>query len=340
MTSWPQDAWDLRAYLLSKSPFLTVDVLKDVVNKAGFPMAMKAEVCIANPDATKKEGFIKWLEFEAMYPMTPSMVASIVASWEAKTFRTQLENTLADHHTEMTQAANLWLEELSKDSINDPLDSLRMVWQQVRSQGARYAEAISYMQVGEWQAARTVVENIPQEHVMKGDEMGERGRMLALIDLMETVAADNRAEDELTVAEQDALEAQMGPYADRPAVWAQNLLCFHYGRCTPPVTGGENAPKSAREVRKPFLADEQPVLVVLPNPATTWATFDYTLPMEPQNAWITIMDAQGRSMERLAVKQAAGQLVWDTREVAPGLYHVELVVNGQRMQTEKLIVKP
>lgn len=39
------------------------------------------------------------------------------------------------HHTEVTQAANLWLEELSKDSINDPLDSLRMVWQQVRSQG-------------------------------------------------------------------------------------------------------------------------------------------------------------------------------------------------------------
>jgi outer membrane usher protein FimD/PapC len=45
-------------------------------------------------------------------------------------------------------------------------------------------------------------------------------------------------------------------------------------------------------------------------------------------------------MERLAVKQAAGQLVWETREVAPGLYHVALVVNGQRMQTEKLIVKP
>lgn len=340
MTSWPQDAWDLRAYLLSKSPFLTVEVLKDVVNKAGFPMAMKAEVCIANPDATKKEGFINWLEFEALYPMTPSMVASIVASWEAKTFRTQLENTLADHHTEMTQAANLWLEELSKDSINDPLDSLRMVWQQVRSQGARYAEAITYMQVGEWQAARTVVENIPQEHVLKGDEMGERGRMLALIDLMETVAMDNRAEDELNVAEQDALEAQMSPYADRPAVWAQNLLCFHYGRCTPPVTGGENEPKIAREIREPFLAAEQPVLVVRPNPATTWATFDYTLPMEPRDAWISITDAQGRAIERLAVKQAQGQLLWDTRTMSPGLYHVELVADGKRMHAEKLIVKP
>lgn len=240
----------------------------------------------------------------------------------------------------MTQAANLWLEELSKDSINDPLDSLRVVWQQVRSQGARYAEAITYMQVGEWQAARTVVENIPQEHVLKGDEMGERGRMLALIDLMETVAMDNRAEDELNVAEQDALEAQMSPYADRPAVWAQNLLCFHYGRCTSPVTGGENEPKSAREIREPFLAAEQPVLVVRPNPATTWATFDYTLPMEPSDAWISITDAQGRTVERMQVKQTSAQLVWDTRSVAPGAYQVQLIAGQQRLRTEKLIVQP
>jgi hypothetical protein len=26
-----------------------------------LPDAIKAEVCIANPDATKREGFVKWL---------------------------------------------------------------------------------------------------------------------------------------------------------------------------------------------------------------------------------------------------------------------------------------
>ncbi|HRD52501.1 MAG TPA: hypothetical protein PKY96_07625 [Flavobacteriales bacterium] len=46
-----------------------------------------------------------------------------------------------NHHTEMTQAANLWLEELSKDSIYDPLDCLRLVWQKLLSQGARDIEA-------------------------------------------------------------------------------------------------------------------------------------------------------------------------------------------------------
>ncbi len=60
---------------------------------------------------------------------------------------------------------------------------------------------------------------------------------------------------------------------------------------------------------------------------------------EPRDA-DRITDAQGRAIERLAVKQAQGQLVWDTRTMSPGLYHVELVADGKRMHAEKLIVKP
>ncbi|MBL0129658.1 MAG: T9SS type A sorting domain-containing protein [Flavobacteriales bacterium] len=340
MSSWPQDAWELRGYLLAKSPYLSMDVLKDMMNKPGFPMAMKAEVCIANPDATKQEGFVKWLQYEAVYPMPENLIANVVASWVAKTYRTQLENSMAYHHDEMTQAAGLWLEKLSADTINDPLDSLRMVWQQVRSQGARYAEAISYMQVGEWQAARTVVANIPQEHVMKGDEMGERGRMLAVIDLLEVVDTDGRTDVDLTTAEQNVLELLAQDMHDRPSTWAQNLLCFYYDRCTPPVTGGETIPKSASDRHEPAIVAERPLLVVMPNPATTWATFEFVLPTTVQDAWIVVMDVQGRTMARMKVNQAQGQLVWDTRQVAPGLYHVELLNNGQRLQVEKLVVKP
>lgn len=61
-SAWPQDAWDLRAYLLSKSPYLTTGVLKDLNAQNKLPQAMFVEVCIANPDATKAEGFTKWLE--------------------------------------------------------------------------------------------------------------------------------------------------------------------------------------------------------------------------------------------------------------------------------------
>lgn len=340
MEAWPNEAWELRQRLLSRSPYLSVRVLQDVVNKPGFPMAMKAEVCIANPDATRKEGFIKWLRYEAMEPMPENLIGAIEASWNTKTYRTQLEGTMAFHHGEMTQAANLLLESLTTDTIKDPLDSLRIVWQQVRGPGARYAEALSYLQVADFAAAQTVIEGIPEEHDLKSSEMIERSRMLGLIAFLQAIVLDGRNDAELTGAEQDQLEAMVSGGHDRPSVWAQNLLCFHYGRCTSPYTGGEAMPKSLTSGATPHPEKEEPQLVVSPNPATAWATFDYVLRTAPDNAWIAVMDVQGRTMERMPITNEEGQMVWDTRRVPAGVYTIDLLNKGRRLHTEKLIVKP
>jgi hypothetical protein len=52
ISSWPQDAWDLREYLLSRSPYLSVEVLYEMVERNIMPDAMVTEICIANPDGT------------------------------------------------------------------------------------------------------------------------------------------------------------------------------------------------------------------------------------------------------------------------------------------------
>jgi hypothetical protein len=44
MDAWPQDMWDLRAYLLARSPYLSVDALWRPVNKQGVPYAINAEI--------------------------------------------------------------------------------------------------------------------------------------------------------------------------------------------------------------------------------------------------------------------------------------------------------
>ena len=62
--------------------------------------------------------------------------------------------------------------------------------------------------------------------------------------------------------------------------------------------------------------------------------------MEPRDAWISITDAQGRTMHRMPVNQSPVQLVWDTRTVMPGAYQVQLLTAGQRLVTTKLIVQP
>lgn len=105
--TWPQEAWELRANLLGKSPFLSTNVLKEMIEKHIMPQAMEFEICLANPEATKKDGFIKWAEFESTFPMPSYMIDLIAGSWEGKTFRMQLEAEIAQHHAEMSEAAQL-----------------------------------------------------------------------------------------------------------------------------------------------------------------------------------------------------------------------------------------
>ena len=55
---------------------------------------------------------------------------------------------------------------------------------------------------------------------------------------------------------------------------------------------------------------------------------------------VVVRDAQGRILHQELVNGAEVQLVWDTRQVAQGLYSVELLEDGKRLQTERLIVQP
>jgi hypothetical protein len=283
---------------------------------------------------------MKWLQYDALFPMPEHLLASIEASWDQKTYRTNLENALAMHRSELVQSLNQVTEILTGDTVYDPTDSLRAVWQVLRSPGARYAEALLLMQQGQLNEAHAVVSAIPTEHELRPKELDERGRMLQVIALMQAVKASDRSEAELTVAEQDNLAALVEGQLDRPNVWAQNLLCWFYDRCTVPPSGGDDTPKSAKPQRRPLVVENAPMLAVQPNPATTWATFTITLDHEPVNAMVVVRDAQGRIMHQELVNGPEVQLVWDTRQMAQGLYSVELLEDGKRLQAERLIVQP
>ena len=127
---------------------------------------------------------------------------------------------------------------------------------------------------------------------------------------------------------------------DQPAEWAQNILCFGYGDCRPPRTGGdgEGAPKA---LRMPMAKDgrAEPALNAYPNPANSWANLVYSLKTEPDKAYIAIRDIAGKEMARIPVEMDEGQAVWDTRNVALGTYTVELVSGGSSLGSVKLVVK-
>jgi len=59
-----------------------------------LPQALYLEICLANPDATKNNDFLIFLQDETANPLPDYMIALIESSWNNKTLRTDMENAL------------------------------------------------------------------------------------------------------------------------------------------------------------------------------------------------------------------------------------------------------
>ena len=265
-------------------------------------------------------------------------MAAIVANWDQRTYRATLEAQMAGRHAAMSQAANVMLELLTQDEEAYDVNALRAVWQEVRTPAARYAEAMSLLDDGNYTAATAIVTAIPTEHDLKAPDFLERQRMLDLIEFLAGVAATERSEDELTVAEQDQLEVLIDGQQDRPATWAQNLLCFHYARCVAPWSGNGGEPKSLPRV-KPDVAPE-PALSLHPNPTSNWSVAKVRLNSDDATATLRVLDVTGKQVASYPVAGKEPQVVLDTRQLGAGAYLVELNGPNGVLANEKLIVQP
>ncbi len=339
--AWPQDYWDLRAYLLSKSPYLSVEVLKEAMEKEGFPDAMRAEICIANPEATQKEGFLKWLENECTQPLPEALLEAIEASWAVKTYRATLEMQMGQEHLRMSEAAYALAELLAADdeqSGTDQAEELAAL-QLLRTAEARYDEALLLAGRHQYAQARAPITALPGEHELKGKQVDERTRMLAYIDFLEAVHANGRTPAQLTAAEVAQLRAFINVEHDRPTQWASHLLCYHHGICRSPYTGDAGQEPKARR-KPPVTIKPQPelVLTLKPNPANAWVAIDYDLKSAGAGR-LEVLDAMGRRVHERALGSSQAQLVLDTRPWGEGLYTVRLTDSSGRMRSERLIAR-
>lgn len=302
---------------------------------------MSAEICIANPEASKKEGFLKWLQFESPCLMPQYLIDNIEASWKTKTYRTTMEDNLAYQHQAMSQALDLVLSSYQADTLVEQVDSIRATWQVLRTPAARYAEILTYLQQDNFDSAYAVMDRLPVEFKLKEKEISEKDRTKQYISIVQGYRTNGRSEAELNEGELQSLRNLAADTYDQPGEWAQNILCFGYGECRPPRSGGsgERVPKAMR-IATAQSEVEKPALSAYPNPAGAWANLVYEMKAAPDHAYLAIRDAAGKEVARVPVDRAEGQSVWDTRSVVAGTYTVELLNGGSSLGAIKLVVKP
>lgn len=220
-------------------------------------------------------------------------------------------------------------------------DSILLLVQQLPTWSARLDEASLNMERREFEVARTVLDSLEDHFDMNAAALAERGRMYDLLDILEAVRNDDRTDAELDSAEIDALGSLAADNYDRAAHWAQNILCFHYGFCRPPLTGGGEFLAPVFFQVLPVVPTPSHVFIKpVPNPARTLVTFHFQLPANEQMAEIVVRDVHGRQQYRTRVSGEQGQSLWDTRSVPSGTYTVELLSGSARLAHDRLIVQP
>lgn len=340
MLTWPSEAWDLRNELMSYSPYLSVDILFETANRNILPDAMMLEVCLANPDATQQQGFIRWIEQEAPNPLPQYMLAQIMASWDQETWRTSLESGMAEQLTEMGRLNATIIGALRTDSVPEPLDSVLVRWQSDQTLGARYGEAQTLLELKRYTAATALMEGLESRYILREHDLEEKQDMLALITLFTDLEANGLSPMQLDVGRRTTLAVIGEGWPTHAGVAAQNLLCFGYGDCASPLTGGSLQVRSMWQKPTSIGDTTPPTIRAYPNPASVFVTIEHHALAELKDGYLSFRDLTGRELERRKISASPGQVLWDTRDLAPGVYSVELYNGAVLLGSQRIVIKP
>ncbi|MCB0758337.1 MAG: S8 family peptidase [Flavobacteriales bacterium] len=341
MESWPSDAWQLRNELIDKSPYLSTDILKETRVKNILPDAMYLEVCLANPEATQRDGFVKWVQFEAPVPLPEYMVAQVVASWDQRTWRTSLESEMGWHNGEYQRLNDELTRAMLTDSVAQPADSILVRWQHNPSLRARFGEVNTMLGQNRFDEAVALLEGLDANYILEKQGKQDRDDILDLIAVFRPVIeGSGRTLMQLEPGELTALEEIAERQPSLAASYARNTLCYGYDICIPPVTGGVMQLKMLWANVSGTEAATVPLLIVHPNPASTWVAFSHTIPAKINQAQIRVLDPLGRVVHEAGIKTSPDQVIWDTRKIAAGSYMVELYNAGRLLDAQRVVVKP
>ena len=323
--SWSQDAWTLRDELLERSPYLSEEVLRETAVTGVLPNAMLLEVCLANPDATKNDAFIGFLQTEIPNPMPAYMTDLIMATWEGVTPRTILEGSLASYGEKMASDGDLLLTDLL---LAEPTsyEDIQYWLDRIQTLSAKYALTESYFQQNELSLALEVLNSIPENFNLKDAELAQYDRYVEYYNFRDGILNQGRTFMQLETDEIDRLIEFANRENDLPGIMAQNLLCFGYNICPEylpelPEGAGARIANSFRGNVKSLYNE----IKVTPNPAVDFAAFTYNLLIPEKQAILSITDLTGRVVQEFTLTEAKGQIIWDTRIVNRGiyLYHVK-----------------
>jgi len=340
-TAVPQDMWSLRAELLGQSPHLSEAVLKMVADKTNvFSESAIFDILAANPDELRKEELIKYLE-EKENPLPEYMIEILKQVATGNTYKTVLLQEMSRYNLQRTRAANDIIRSYLNDSIIDYND-LRNWLDNLGGIEADKQIISTYIHENNYESALSLASMLPQLYNLQGGDLIEHGRLMQIIELHLSLNNSGRVMAQLTNSEKSMLENIASNSNSTSGAIAKGILSYFYGYMYEDclnISSGNEGYKS--EMISPVaLAKVFNIEInVKPNPASTWAAFNYQIPDISEIASLIINDTFGRVVKSFEICDSQGQILFDTRPLPAGIYYYSLKVGKKRVVGTLSVIK-
>ncbi len=342
-TSWPDETWALRAQLLADSPHLSEEVLRAAADQTDvLPHTIMFEICIENPEEMRNEGFLEYLAIKED-PMPDYMIDDLREGADEDTYKSVLQSEMAKYAYLWGTACNNIIRDIVLDSTGIMYDSLLFWINNKESIISEYQIVDCYLAQEDYTNAIQKLNTIPNDYELSGKHLDEYNYFHELKTLQVGIYQQGR-----NILQLDSLEVlDLVNIADSSngiaAGQAQGILNFAYGYNYYPFPNLYDSTMKSSLIPNPEYINQQipekrHFINALPNPASQWVAFDYTLPWPAQKGTIIISDISGREIHSRQINQTNGQIIWDTRGLAPGVYLYSIQVSGKLIDKRKLII--
>jgi hypothetical protein len=333
----PDDMWILRSQLLGHSPHLSQEVLRLMADRTDvFPNDILLEILSANPDELKVDTLLLYLE-QKEDPLPDYMISILYQVTQNVSYKTILKREMAQYYAAKSQAAQDILRSLAHDSIFDALEYRN--W--LDNFGGLEADkqiVAGYFAENDTASAFALLNMLADIYQLEGNRLSAFNDYKDLVLMQYAWQQQGRS-----ILELDSTELlQLSDYAynsDGTAkAVSRNILsylqldnfcnCMHLNDSSELKT---YVPVNWNMFDQAF----GPEISVQPNPANTWAAFNYKL---NEKGLLRITDASGKCIHEIELTESQGQYVWDTRSLKAGVYVYTLQSAGLS-KSGKLIIR-
>ncbi len=332
-----EEALQLRNELMAEAPYLSEEALWDAAASGTLTDAFLLEVALANPDATRNEAFLDFVELEIPNPLPASMVQLIYLNWDAETPRTILEHQLGDYTSELGRMSSQIIHYYSTDTLNHK-DSIESILKSNKSIASKYQLVEMAVINDNFVEANLILTGLEQQGLLPETKLAEHNNLKSYVLFRDNLAAEGI--DYMQLDESKLVELRLIAAAEtgRSSNLAKNILCFGYDECD--FGSASQARKKTRRVYDMTVdpsASSGLSIEISPNPANEFVKINIKGLSQGESLQFKLLTAEGKVILDESLKNETTQL--NISKFNKGVYLYQIRKKNEIISTDKLILQ-